>query len=735
MASEALQALRRLRALGAGLFARRQLRLLAYLGSGFLLWQVLDLLPMLFFNARAFQAQLEQYIDASRLAISYQGIDVSLFRGVRVIGVRVSFDRDFSRGRYLLEAPAVYIRKPLSLMGASESALPDGSRVIIEAGKIGYWITADSSDRELAQQVRSLLQKDRRYHIECDGCRFSLNVKDDSYFQGITPVEHLSFTLHHSGKEVQTLVRYESSAIGSGDFFGRFDACSSMLCDDLEGYWYFKPSNLQLAILNNFQKDVDITSGTASGEVAFDRRLTDTVKKIRGKEVTVREPLSNFRMAMSSRSLGVRRRKKPWYEIDVFSVDTRIQIKGTSSTGYVRGLLDDYRIQAEFEDLRPEALPEKYLFRIEPDVFGKKRLNLPAHRVLTGLREFSINLSGRKAGKYTRNEISLDIANGAFIAGENLPPLVLPAVQVNLSNEKLSGQVRVLAGSSPFSADLSGTIELYPVQYTPLPDALLRETSGAQERTIFSLRGKVSCPLTVDTLNWADIRPFVDAWLKDYWEEVQEGIQYSWLPSQLRSREYFVRFVQYLDFSMPIDIKRFYWGAQMPLKGSLYFSPLYGGGGFKLESPDGRNSTSLMVAYGSNEPNAPYMSHNLNLNLDYAYELLSPWFGEEYFEYFSSAQISHFNNFMGERPADHYLKSVSVTDMRLTRVRLGKWARAQALPLQWETVDVKTNRSNGYGAISFLRAENENNILSGYGEYKLFDRQIDTSLKYNVQMR
>jgi hypothetical protein len=273
------------------------------------------------------------------------------------------------------------------------------------------------------------------------------------------------------------------------------------------------------------------------------------------------------------------------------------------------------------------------------------------------------------------------------------------------------------------------------VQFVPLPDALLREVADAEERTIFSLRGKVACPLTMDTLHWADIRPFVDAWLKDYWEEVQEGIQYSWLPSRLRRREYFVRFIQYLDFSMPIDIKRFTWGAEMPLKGSFFFSPLYGGGGFKLESPDGKNSTSLMVSYGSNEPNAPYMSHNLNLNLDYAYELLSPWFGEDYFEYFSSAQIVHFNNFMGERPADHYLKSVSVTDMRLTRVRLGKWARAQALPLQWEIVDVKTNRSNGYGAISLIRAENDNNILAGYGEYKLFDRQIDTSLKYSVQMR
>lgn len=735
MASDALQALRRLWAIGSGLLARQQLRWLVYGGTGLLLWQLLDALPMLFFNSKAFQAKLEQYVDASRLAISYQGIDVSLFRGVRIIGVRVSFDRDFSRGRYLLEAPAVYIRKPLSVISADESAVPESARLIIEDGKIGYWVTSDSADRELLQQVRSLLQKGRRYHIECDGCRFSLNVKDNSYFQEVTPVEHLSFTLHHGSREIQTLVRYESSAIGSGDFFGRFDACSSMQCDDLDGYWYFKPTNLRLAILNNFQKDVDITSGTASGEIAFDRKLTEAVRQVRGKDVAVREPLSNFRMAMSTRNFAVRRKKLPWYEVDAFSVDTRMQIKGSSSTGYVRGALGDYSLQAEFEDLRPEALPEKYLFRVEPAIFGEKRLNLPAHRVLKGLRGFSINLSGRKGNKYTRSEIALDIADGAFIAGENLPPLLLPSVQLNLNNEKLSGQVRALAGSSAFSADVSGSVELYPVQFVPLLDALLRDTTSAEERTIFSLRGKINCPLMADSVKWADIRPFVDAWLRDYWQEVQEGIQYSWLPSRLRRREYFVRFIQYLDFSMPIEIRRFAWGAEMPLKGGLFFSPQYGGGSFKLESPDGKNSTSLTISYGSDEPNAPYMSHSLNLNLDNAYELLSPWFGDEYFEYFSSVQLTHFNNFMGERPADHYLKSVSVTDIRLTRVRLGAWARAQALPLQWETVDVRTNRSNGNGAIAAIRAENDNNILSGYGDYKLFDRQIDTGLKYTVQMR
>ncbi len=735
MASELMQALLRLRAIGSGLFARQKLRWLAYIAAGFALWQVLDFLPMLFFNGKAFQTKLEQLIDLSRLAISYQGIDASLFRGVRIIGVRVSFDRDFSRGRYLLEAPAVYIRKPLSLLSATESVLPDGARVIIEDGKIGYWVTSDRADSELVDQVRSLFQKDRRYHIECDGCRFNLNVKDNSYFQEVTPVEHLSFTLNHGGKEIQTLLRYESSAIGSGDFFGRFDACSSIACDDLEGYWYFKPSKLRLALLNNFQKDIDISSGTASGEIAFDRRLADISKKVRGKEVILREPLSNFRMAMNSRDFAIRRKKQPWYQVDAFTIDTRMQIRGSSSTGYVRGSLGDYRIQAEFEDLRPEALPEKYLFRIEPEIFGEKRLNLPAHRMLKGLRGFSVNLSGRKGNKYTKSEILLDITDGEFIAGENLPPLYLSAVELNLSDEKLSGKIRARAGASLISADLSGAVELYPVQFVPLVDALLREKSGAEERTIFSLRGKVTCPLTVETLNWADIRPFVDAWLTDYWEEVKEGIQYSWLPSRLRRREYFVRFIQFLDFSMPIDIRKFFWGAEMPLKGSLYFSPLYAGGGFKLESPDGKNSTSLMVSYGSDEPSAPYMSHNLNLNLEYAYDLLTPWFGDEYFEYFSSAQITHFNNFMGERPADHYLKSVSQTDMRLTRVRLGKWARAQALPLQWETVDVKTNRSNGNGAISFIRAESDNNILSGYGEYRLFDRQIETSLKYSVQMR
>ncbi len=699
------------------------------------IWQIVDFMPRFFFDSRAFQARLDEFLDSGRLAISYQGIDVSFFKGIRIIGLRVSFDRDFSRGRYLIEAPSVYIRQPLTFFPGRGSDLLSEARIIIEDARLGYWVTADDADRETLQQARLLLQQNRNYHVECESCRFNLNVKDNSYFKEITPVQTLHFTIRHAGSEVQTLVRYESSAIGNGDFFGKFAACKSLQCDDLEGYWFFKPSKLQIAILNNFQKDLDISSGVASGEVAFDRRLEDAEKTERGRKVTTKEARSNFRMALDMRNFAIRKKKTIWYEAQKVSVDTRVQLAGQSATGYVRAGIEDYNVQAEFENLSPEALPDKYVFSIEPKAFASKTLNMPAQRQLRGLNRFAINLSEKKSGKYAKTEMALDIANGAYVSGAGVPPLALETVNVTLANEKLQGEIKAAAGASQLSAQLTGMLELYPVSFTPLASALMRDSGSAAERKIFTLRGRVLCPLAIDTLYWHDIKPFVNAWLDDFWGEVQEGIQYSWLPSHLRRREYFVRLIQYLDFSMPIDIKRFDWGPQMPVKGLFFFSPLYSGGGFRIESADGQNSSSLTVAYGQTDTNAPYMTHSLKLNLQNAYDLLSPWCGDDYFEYFSSAEIVHINNFNGERPADHYLKSNSATDIRLKRVRLGPWARAQTLPLQWETIDIKTNRSNGFGAISSIRAENENTMLSGYGEYKLFDRSIDTALKYNVLIR
>ncbi|AFM14711.1 hypothetical protein [Turneriella parva] len=713
--------------------ARLRYAMIALVFAG--LWQVVDFMPRFFFDSRAFQARLDEFLDSGRLAISYQGIDVSFFKGIRIIGLRVSFDRDFSRGRYLIEAPSVYIRQPLAFFTGKQGDLLAESRIIIEDAKLGYWITADDADRETLQQARLLLQQNRNYHVECESCRFNLNVKDNSYFKEVTPVQTLHFTLRHAGSEVQALVRYESSAIGNGDFFGKFAACKTLQCDDLEGYWFFKPSKLQIAILNNFQKDLDISSGIASGEVAFDRRLVAVQKIERGRQVTQNEARSNFRMALDMRNFAIRKKRAAWYEAQKISVDTRVQLVGQSATGYVRAGLEDYNLQADFENLSPDALPDKYLFSVEPRAFANKTLNLPAKRQLTGLNRFSINLSEKKGGKYGKTEMALDISQGAYIAGPGVPPLTLQSVNISLVNEKLQGEIKAAAGTSPLSAVLSGALELYPVTFTPLASALMRDSGSAVDRKIFTLRGRVACPLTMDTLYWSDLKPFVNAWLDDFWNEVQDGIQYSWLPSHLRRREYFVRLIQYLDFSMPIEVKRFDWGPQVPLKGLLFFSPLYSGGGFRIESADGQNSSSLTVSYGQTDTNAPYLTHDLKLNLENAYDLLSPWLGDDYFEYFSSAQIVHINNFNGERPADHYLKSNSATDIRLKRVRLGPWARAQTLPLQWETIDIKTNRSNGFGAISAIRAENENTMLSGYGEYKLFNRSIDTLLKYKVQIR
>ncbi len=698
-------------------------------------WQVVDFLPRLFFDTRAFQAKLDEFLDSGSLAISYQGIDVSFFKGIRIIGVRVSFDRDFSRGRYLVEAPSVYIRRPFTFFPGQGGDLLADARIIIEDARLGYWLTSDDADRETIGQARQLLQQNRNFHVECDSCRFNLNVKDNSYFKEVTPVQTVHFTVKHAGNEVQTLVRYESSVIGDGDFFGKFAACKTLQCDDIEGYWFFKPTKLNIAILNNFQKDLDIVSGIASGEVAFDRQIAQVQKTERGKAVSYSEGRSNFRMALGMRDFAIRKKKEIWYDVQKFTVDTRVQLIGQSATGYVRAALEDYNLQAEFENLSPDALPEKYIFSVEPRAFSNKTLSLPAQRRLTGLNRFSIDLSAKKGGKYGKTEMALEIKDGSFVAGPGIPPVKLNDVSIALNNEKLQGQINAASGQSALVVALSGYLELYPVTFTPLANALMRDSGAVAPRKIFTLRGKVACPITMDVLYWHDIKPYVNAWLDDFWDEVQEGIQYSWLPSHLRRREYFVRLIEYLDFSMPIDIKRFDWGPQMPVKGNLFFSPLYAGGGFRIESADGQNSSSLMISYGQADTNAPYLTHDLKLNLESAYDLLSPWFGEEYFEYFSSAQIVHINNFNGERPADHYLKSNAATDIRLKRVRLGKWARAQTLPLQWETIDIKTNRSNGFGAISSIRAENENTILSGYGEYKLFNRAVDTLLKYNVLIR
>lgn len=701
------------------------------------LWFVADAVPSLFFNSKAFQAKLDEAIDASGLAISYQGIDVSLFRGVRVIGVRVSFDRDFSRGRYLLEAPAVYIHVPFGFPSPAERDWLSKARIVITEGKVSYWITADGADAEVVKQARKLMQENLAFHIECDGCNFALNVKDNSYFKEVTPVQSLHFTVRHAGKEVQTLVRYESSTIGDGDFFGKFKACASLQCDDIEGYWYFKPTRLKTSLLNNFQKDYDITSGFLSGEVAFDRNLVEVERSVKGKMERVREPVSNFRMAMAAKDFTISKKKAEWYHSDSFAIDTKMLIKGQSSTGYVQAALENYNINAEFEDLRPDALPEKYTFRVEPKLFGGKVLRLPAQKKLTGLTNFSINLSGRNGNKYAKTEMNLEIVNGALSIGNErvVPRLEIPEARLALANEKITGVMKARGGASDLAATVDGVLELYPVGFKPKVNALMREHGTVQEQKIFAFRGRVAMPVVIDNLYWNDLKPFVNFWLNDYWDEVRDGMHYSWLPSHLKRREYFVRFIQYLDFAMPIEIKNFDWGQKTPLKGELYFAPQYSGGTFRLSSADGKNWTSLSASYAGDEANSPWYTHNLRLNIDGGYELLRPWFGSDYFEYFSGVEIVHDNNYNGERAADHYLKSMSVSDIRFKRVRLGAWARAQQLPLQWETVDVRTNRSNGAGVVSSVRAENDNTLFSGFGEYKLFDRVLETSLKHSIVIK
>ncbi|MCX7632309.1 MAG: hypothetical protein N2Z22_03135 [Turneriella sp.] len=730
--SEAIQQLNRLRIFLAALLAQQRWRPVWLAAVLFVLWEVLNYLPKIYFPHREFQDRLNQLIDNSQLAISYQGIETGLFRGIKIIGLRISFDRDFARGRYLLEAPAVYLRRPVPLTTLSTVSVADDVRIIFENAKISYFVTADGSDREVRQQARDLLRQGLRYHAECIGCRFYLNVKDNSYFQEVTPVEELSFTLQNDGQQVKALLSYKSSVIGTGDFFARFGACSARQCSDLQGYWYLKSSKFRLAILNNFQKRFKIADGIATGEIAFDRVLHQETRNLDGKPTVLLEPRSNFRMQLFAQNLLVVNNKEPWLALDAFSTESRIHIRGNSASGTVHAQLNDYEMLTEFSDLRPDALPEKYFFRVAPVHSRNTALPLTSGQSLTGLQNFSISLAGRKGTSYTESVIRLQLENGSYLAGLGMPPIKLPVVKLELADGKLTGSVQAVVGQSAVQATISGTAELYPVSHKPISDPLLREPVGPQERTIFALRGKIQCPVMADSIFWQDLVPFIDALLNGYWKKVQEGMQYSWLPSHFRRREYFVRFLENTDFSMPIEIKRFHWGPEIALRGKLYFSPSYNGGGFTLESVDKKNSLSLIISYGGYDPNAPYMSYDLDLDLEQAYALLKPWWGDDYFDYFSQARITHTDHFMGERPADHVLKSSAWSSIRLSRVRLGQWATEQALPLQWESVDIRTSYSNGYGVITSLRAENPGTALQGHGEYLLFDRKLNTNLKYQI---
>ncbi|HRP70363.1 MAG TPA: hypothetical protein PLY93_12590, partial [Turneriella sp.] len=701
------------------------------------LWFIADAIPSFFFDKKALQARLNEASDMSGLAISYQGIDVSLSRGVRILGVRISFDKEFARGRYLLEAPAVTIRVPFSFPSTADANLLTRARLIIESGKLNYFITNDDTDREMLNEVHRLLQRNLRYHIECNDCSFALHVKDNNYFQEITPVKTVFFTVRHIGEEIEALLHYESSTIGDGDFFAKFKACATSACTDIEGYWYVKPVGLKTAIFNNFQKKYHIQSGLLSGEMAFDRNIVDTEKTVRGKKITVREPVSNFRLSASAKNFVLSQKNEEWYRADSFIVDTKILIHGPSSTGYVSATLEDYNIHVEFDDLRADALPERYTFRVEPQRFSDKTLHLPTQKKITGLDKLEINLSERKGDKYQKAEAHVQIKSGNFYLADEkkLPPIRIENTDFTLADEKFTGNLQATLGTSRVDFTSNGSLTLYPVSFKPRLNALIREHDEVEARQIFALKGRIAATLKSPSLLWDDLKPYVNFWLDDNWQEVREGMHYSWMPSHLKRREYFVRFFQYLDFSMPIEIQSFNWGEQTPLRGELFFAPQYTGGGFRLSAGDGKNWTNLSVSYGGDEASAPWYTHNLRLNINGGYELLKPWFGGEFFEYFSGVELAYDSNYNGERAADHYLKVNSVTDLRLKRVRLGAWARKRQIPLQWETVDVRANRSNGFGTISSVRAENENTIISGYGDYKLFDRDLDVNLKHSILIK
>ena len=695
-----------------------------------ILLQIVNISFGLIFDNVKVRHRIDDLIDKSNLAISYQGIEFSIFNGLRIIGAKVSFDSDFSRGRYFLDAEEVYLRGSVLALYNFNIENPEQLRVVFNRTKFSVWMQ-DASDGEfIKEKIKAIFYQNFKVHSECHDCEFEFNYKGNQYKKETTLITNLNFSFIKNIEALDMYLTYRDSSMGNANV-----TLHSPLQGDGEcirgASALIELNSFPVAAMNYFQSNYQFISGKFSGGFFVNQKTckaSDLTKKSESVKTELKAQ-SNFKFE----NIQIANEKQAWYDAKLIAGKFTYGKIDDTATANISATIDNYQVNLAFDNLTEKKIPTHALLTVTPLGDAKNYLTLPGGVKINGVKELKFELGEPSYNTYKKSELKFEILDGEIyeIAAGYRYSIKLSKLVAQLKDSQFNLETNGSIEGESFSATMQGALGIIPISYTPIPDIVSRRTFG-EEIKIIALKSKLMGGIKIPRLKWQNFIPWIRWYQNEYWVRVRKWMQYSWLPSKVREREYFVRFIENMDVILNIEIENLIFEQTMPLKGYFFMSPGYANAGLTLESPDKAISNKFVVSYFMNEP---YFQHEIRLDLKQGYSILSPFLNTEQIEYFSSVQLAMIDNYSGERVADHYLKSATGGQLRLTKVRLGKYAEENFLPRQWNILEIHYNNMNSRGQITQFKAENDNQIMVGYGDYKLFDKNLFLNLKHNVYMK
>lgn len=682
--------------------------------TGLLVFSVLVYLPELFFSLNFNRADVKKKIDAyfkdRLLQVSYDGVAAGFYTGVKLINFRISAEDDFSRGRYLLRADSISLASPFTFKYSKPENLT------VESGIWRVYINDYEENALVMKQLTNWFLKSReKLSIDLDTSTLYIHFEGRGYAKDIWQIQNIDGHILNKADHLIMNLTYHDTEWGKAALHYKSEECNKKRCDLVGGSIGWQGKGLSLKFIRLFYPELEILSGNVKGQMAVKSPQADV-------------SVASFSADIEVSDLQIRREQQPFIQID----NGLFRLKGQSTTDETdiegEGKLSGYSWQLKLKQKKKSALPESFIFSVVPGDDQRQKLNLPYGSELTGLDKLKIDL---KKGSRNRGDLTarLQINNGIFLPGRYDIPVKINNVDIQINKNKLESITQIEYLKSDMQVQLSGDFTPVASSYRETNTPLFRGfDSDPVPIMVFNsdLNGRVNS----STLILSDLNPLIAYIYEKYTLEIIYGFQKNWLPSRIRDREWFHRYIRYLDFKTALNINLLYYSktGKMALNGetgtrgeSFYFD---------ISDKDGTNSFNFVYSYTGN---LPYISGKAELSLD-SQPVLPPIIMQDALvKKYKTVKIDYDFKSLGEWPVDIYLYYTSRGDYTYTEAIPVEELRPEGVSEVWNTLSFSARRKSDTGYISGIRAENGNVIMTGSGRW--YEENTRRSYRFRTDLR
>lgn len=628
---------------------------------------------------------VESFRKQSELAFAYDGVRYHPFRGVVLVNFQISMESDFARGNYLLQAEKAYI-------SYANSSL----HVRLKKPRFSLHLEQNKVSEKIVNQLELWASIAKEISITAPDSLITLVFLEGPYDKRLFTVKAQKVSLKKKNKKLQAMVEYNDKVFGRGSLQYTVPNCEEQ-CIEGRGEVLWQGKELSLPALQWKNKDLKISSGEIAGELSYQYNNSEEKEQLNS---TIQ--LDNFIL---------QKNEIDYYHLSSFEGSLSWKNEKKQNEFHANGKLDTYLLDTKINWKDKASWPDDLSLSLKAAEESDKHLSLPEDIQLSGLRNLSLKAGQERNTPFLTGNLSIIKGGLRYL---NLPEIRIPEMSLSIEENKLSLITSLQTGQSNLNFETTGSVSLRNIIYYPPAYPLMRghkmDEGSNQVQWKMRTDGNVSSPL----LRTQDLRPFFTLFSEYRRRKIVEGTEFTWVPSRLRDRLFFRRFVELSSYDINVNIEQYEHAAnfQVPVQGSIKVD------GFKtylrLSDPDEKN---LLQLYWDYPTNIPYLNGKIYLDAPAEGSILSDWLPRKYISSAKHINGNYTFQSFGERFADLYAFHKGYGHFSLNNVESEDFARSREIPGHWDEVSFVLSRTGSRGQIKNFQAENNALIASGYGNW------------------